>query len=720
MPFAPPVPQVPARLAVLHRSASFDPAKTTLGDYVAGLGPSAALPVAPLFPRFATDPPHTGPSPLPSPLTHATHVVQGPASYPFDRGLLVDASTLGAPERADLVATLTRNPDVGLAHELIGLAPPPELEPPLEWLDASPRGIGARPLWQALGDAAPAGQGGRILLVEMGVSTTHVDIDPTRISVAPGHEARNDAAPPSYRRHGLKSLGVLVAGNDPLTENLADERLTTGVAWATEHVLCFSAMPLPGDTADARVMALEDAIAAGQAGDVLLLELQGLVHPNGHPKLVPLEADPVFWLLLRTATDLGITVVAAAGNGGLDLDGFAATGLMDLTDAGPDSGSMLVASAQHSPEGWRPAPSSNRGSRVGAFAPRWVPTTDVRPDGSSALGNYVGTSAAAAVVAAAAAVVQQAQAQPLAPEALRAHLMATGTQGLDGLGRLPDLGAALAGTRGAGLELRDTTGHSGPCKDWMCPDIVVQPLDCKTAPTRPDPGPSRPVAHGCAYQVRVFTRSGHAVEGASVTVWAVVSGMFAHPSAWRRLGTAAFPPLEPGRDTLSDPIPWKPRGRTRIGRYCLVAQVHHPDHPGAFDPRESWCGAVELTRAMAGDDTVGVRNHHLVETSPRRRVELPLSWFAARRGSSTCVRIHTSLPPTAELAWCYDGKTIPLSFQGGVLRRLPTGPRPRRGSLRVRLNTAETGPGAGEFTIQATQIERGSVIGRCSWVIRTT
>mgnify|MGYP002621530350 CR=1 FL=1 len=67
-----------------------------------------------------------------------------------------------------------------------------------------------------------------------------------------------------------------------------------------------------------RTQAVLAAIEASQPGDVVMLELQtGGVDGN----YVPGEFEPSVWMATRVGADAGVVVVAAAGNGDVDLDG---------------------------------------------------------------------------------------------------------------------------------------------------------------------------------------------------------------------------------------------------------------------------------------------------------------------------------------------------------------------------------------------------------------
>ena len=66
------------------------------------------------------------------------------------------------------------------------------------------------------------------------------------------------------------------------------------------------------------------------SGDVVLLEMQA----NGPTGLGPAELEAPVWNVVRTATDAGIIVVAAAGNGNQNLDNSSYAAFRSRGDSG--------------------------------------------------------------------------------------------------------------------------------------------------------------------------------------------------------------------------------------------------------------------------------------------------------------------------------------------------------------------------------------------------
>lgn len=196
-------------------------------------------------------------------------------------------------------------------------------------------------------------------------------------------------------------------------------------------------------------------------GDVLLIEAQRWHRTSEADPgvLLPLESDPVLHSLIAHAVSLGIVVVAAAGNGGVDLDGY---------DLGVDSGSILVGAAdpQLGPRGhvvshFGLASGSNFGARVRTYgwgASLVAPGGDPTSSGPQVYtDSFGGTSGAAAQIAAAVATLQSAlidahggpalgPAARLALETAGAPVVADATAESPKVGQIPDLRRILRDT----------------------------------------------------------------------------------------------------------------------------------------------------------------------------------------------------------------------------------------------------------------------------------
>jgi hypothetical protein len=237
--------------------------------------------------------------------------------------------------------------------------------------------------------------------------------------------------------HGTAVLGILAARDNGFG-------VTGGVPAATirtasPHLAGFY-RPAPVITQAAAQMAV---------GDVLLLEQQAF-GPTG--AFVPLEWIPSVYDAVRAATAAGVVVVAAAGNGSVDLDGPALLGRFDRTRY--NSGAIIVGAgdASGAPQGF-----SSFGSRLDVQA--WGRNVVTTGYGDLFGGDhnvwytntFAGTSSASAITAATVASLQgyvkAASGTPLDAWAMAAVLRETGRPQTLGLARQigasPDLLAAI-------------------------------------------------------------------------------------------------------------------------------------------------------------------------------------------------------------------------------------------------------------------------------------
>lgn len=278
------------------------------------------------------------------------------------------------------------------------------------------------------------GQGIRIADCEYGYIAGTEDL--CDIVNEPGQTVHPGVAAMGWDDHGTAVLGEM-AGLDNLygvTGLSPDSDVLFFTEWSVEQGL-------------RRETAIASAIAALAAGDIVVLEMQTW----GVSGYGPAELSWSVWHLTKTATDAGVIVVAAAGNGSENLDdpGYASY------RARGDSGAILVgagsATTGHVKLGF-----STYGSRVNVQG--WGDAVFTLGYGSYAeLGgdrkqryraNFNGTSSAAPIVAGSAALLQSLSEQSFAcrldPPAMRKLLIDKGTpQGGGGhIGPLPNVRAA--------------------------------------------------------------------------------------------------------------------------------------------------------------------------------------------------------------------------------------------------------------------------------------
>ncbi len=278
------------------------------------------------------------------------------------------------------------------------------------------------------------GQGIRIADCEYGYIAGTEDL--CDIVDEPGQTVHSAVAAMGWDDHGTAVLGELagLANSYGITGLAPDSDIFFFTEWSVEQGL-------------RRETAIASAIATLAAGDVVVLEMQA----PGVSGYGPAELSWPVWQLTKTATDAGVIVVGAAGNGGEDLDGSGYAGYR----ARGDSGAILVgagsATTAHVKLGF-----STYGSRVDVQG--WGDAVFTLGYGSYAqLGgdprqryraNFNGTSAATPIVAGSVALLQSLSEQNFAcrldPRAMRQLLIDTGlAQGGGGhIGPFPNVKAA--------------------------------------------------------------------------------------------------------------------------------------------------------------------------------------------------------------------------------------------------------------------------------------
>ncbi|OIQ21067.1 MAG: hypothetical protein BM557_04740 [Flavobacterium sp. MedPE-SWcel] len=170
------------------------------------------------------------------------------------------------------------------------------------YIQADP-GVNMQYAW----DLGYAGAGVTLKDVEYGLNTNHEEFNEKNTSIATGMTI-SSAVSESYTEHGTAAVGVAYADNASYG--------VSGMAHELDGAVLY-----PEWTAENgynRVYAITQAINNTVAGDVIMYELQ--VPVSGDGDFVPAEYNSVVWDLTKAATDAGIVIVAAAGNGDQNLD----------------------------------------------------------------------------------------------------------------------------------------------------------------------------------------------------------------------------------------------------------------------------------------------------------------------------------------------------------------------------------------------------------------
>ena len=307
--------------------------------------------------------------------------------------------------------------------ESLDLPPPPpgDIEPTTPSLEHLQGYLGTNPGFgvnhlKALG---VNGEGVRFANCEYGYNPTHEDLvdssltDESRAAINPAVYANN------WDNHGTAALGIIMAGDNGYG--------VTGIAPE-----CDAYFYSEWTTTDySRTGAISDALTDASEGDVILLEMQ--ISGNESGNYVPAEYSSVIWSLTKIATDAGIIVVAAAGNGNQNLDDPYYASYMNRGDSGAIIVGAGMPNTTHSKQFY-----STYGTRVDVQA--WgssVMTTGYGDyarygddDNQSYTSVFSGTSSASACVAGAVVLLQSYAKNALGtlftPEEMRSHLKANG------------------------------------------------------------------------------------------------------------------------------------------------------------------------------------------------------------------------------------------------------------------------------------------------------
>jgi hypothetical protein len=366
-------------------------------------------------------------------------------------------------ERDALLAGLRRLPDVDAAIPAPAPPPLPATATPSFALEQGYVAGGSAGIDAAAFAGLPGGRGENVRIVDIEYAWNRAHEDLAK-AAAPGALIVNgvpaDPFPEEEAIHGTAVLGELIGSDNGFG--------ITGLAPGSEIGMVNSATAPGGRACAPACWDLPDAIDLARRqmapGDVMLIEQQfpGRGAAGDH---VPVELWPAAYDAIRLATEQGIVVVEAAGNGdttgGVDLD--APEYGPAFPDGQPDSGAIVAGAGS----GDCSAPANARlgfsayGSRVDLQGWGQCVATSVTTgrygllyDGGTTesryTGSFNGTSSAAPMVAAAAALYssayQAANGSAPTPALVRSRLVATGTPqpatSAGHIGPLPNLRAA--------------------------------------------------------------------------------------------------------------------------------------------------------------------------------------------------------------------------------------------------------------------------------------
>lgn len=281
------------------------------------------------------------------------------------------------------------------------------------------------------------GTGIRIRDCEYGFNINHEDLAGKNVYVAPGMTISSSAST-SYTEHGTATFGVLYADRGGYG--------VSGMAYGAQEMMLF---PEWQQTGYDRANAVTKAIQSSVAGDVIIYEMQ--TPGNGGSTYVPAEYNSLIWTLTKAATDSGIIIVAAAGNGNQNLDDAYYLPFMNRGNSGAIIVGAGTPNTAHNKMSF-----STYGTRVDVQA--WggsVRTTgygdysQIGGDFNQNYTNFSGTSSATPIVTACVVALQSyyySQASSyMTPSEMKQLLIDTGiAQGTGGhIGPIPNMQAAI-------------------------------------------------------------------------------------------------------------------------------------------------------------------------------------------------------------------------------------------------------------------------------------
>lgn len=237
-------------------------------------------------------------------------------------------------------------------------------------------------------DLGLKGEGIRVRDVEYGFNSSHEDLNEVNVSIAPGMTIATDAL--LYSQHGTAVFGIIIAGNDGYG--------MTGLAHEASEMILY---PEWQEIGYDRVYAVNQSIQNSTAGDVIVYELQDEVG-------APAESNSIIWDLTKAASDAGIVIVAAAGNGNQNLNGTLYANYMNRGNSGAIIVGGGLSNLTHNKISY-----STHGSRVdvqgwsqNVFACGYGTLIMIGDDINQGYVNFSGTSSATPMVAACAIVLQ--------------------------------------------------------------------------------------------------------------------------------------------------------------------------------------------------------------------------------------------------------------------------------------------------------------------------
>jgi hypothetical protein len=326
-----------------------------------------------------------------------------------------------------------------------------------------PIGVNMQYAW----DMGLTGQDINIRDVEYGFNPNHEELNERNVSFGGGIEVSSELST-DYTEHGTGVLGVVYADNGDYG--------ITGLAYGANEVVLFSELgELMGQD---RVYAISKSIDNSTLGDFIMYEMQTYGNDENY---VLAEYDNPVWDLTKAATDAGIIVVAAAGNGGENLNSMPYTSYMQRGNSG-----AIIVGAGTNDELHDRLSFSTYGSRVdlqgwgtGVLSSGYGDAFTIGDDFNQTYTMFSGTSSATPIVTSCAVVLQSyyhnQTGEYLSGTELKELLKETGApqgEGLNGhVGPLPQMPQAIAALEALmgvkSVEKNIVTAYPNPVHDRL-------------------------------------------------------------------------------------------------------------------------------------------------------------------------------------------------------------------------------------------------------------
>ena len=317
------------------------------------------------------------------------------------RNIFIINSILTEAQLLQLSIDLERLPEVSYCSfsEKLAVPPPYDIAPTTPnfisnqtYLNSNP-GVNMTYAW----NLGYFGQNIKVRDVEYGFNKNHEEFNDINIVLAPGMTVHPDCTI-AYTEHGTATMGVVFAQNSSYG--------VTGLAHGLSDVVLFPEWTV--EFGYNRNYTVGQAINLCNRGDLLVLEMQAYGATGSGNDFVPAEYNAVLWDLTKAATDAGIVVVAAAGNGNQNLDDSQYSAYMSKGNSGAIIVGAGSSNVNHSRESY-----STYGSRVdiqgwgnAVYTSGYIVLPSLGNDFNQTYSNFSGTSSATALISGCVAVLQ--------------------------------------------------------------------------------------------------------------------------------------------------------------------------------------------------------------------------------------------------------------------------------------------------------------------------